>query len=157
MYSDGQDLRSASFSAAVGAIAGFAGGTGFATAVGAGAAGGGGAAAAADMGGAGSAGAEAALGAAGFGKVSLTTFWQFADKLSTFFCRQTRASLPPGEMPEQCEMKSERQLARSSLFSVLVTWAFAEPATIASASAAKAAETMPFGMVLQPLSGSLPF
>ncbi len=142
MYSEGQDLRSASFSAAVGAITGFAGGLGIATAAG------GGAVAAAGFGGAGAVGAAAALGAAGFGKVSRTTFWQFADKLATFFCRQTSASLPPGEMPEQCEMKSERQLARSSLFSVLVTWAFAEPATAATASAAKAAKTMLFGMVL---------
>ena len=133
MYSEGQDLRSASFSAAVGVSC--------LTAVHRSCAGGG-AVAAAGFGGAAAAGAAAALGAAGFGKVSLTTFWQFADKLATFFCRQTSASLPPGEMPEQCEMKSERQLARSALCSALVTWASAGPATTAIASAAKAAETI---------------
>lgn len=82
--------------AAVGLAAGSAG---FAVAAGAGA----------------GAGAGAAAAGAGGGSVALTTVLQAGLRLATFFCRQVRASLPPGDTPEHFDMKSERQLARMAL------------------------------------------
>jgi hypothetical protein len=111
--------------AGCGAAAGAAGaglGAGVAAAAGAGAG-----AAVAAGGGAGGA-------AAGAGMVSFTTLWQAADRLATFFCRQVSASLPPGDTPEQCDMKSERQFARIALCWALVIWASAALAAVIAAS-----------------------
>jgi hypothetical protein len=49
----------------------------------------------------------------GFGRVWLTAALQAGDRLSTFFCRQTSASLP--RMPEHFDMASLRQFARNAL------------------------------------------
>jgi hypothetical protein len=57
--------------------------------------------------------------------VARTADWQALDRLPKFFCRHIRASLPPGVTPEQCDMKSERQLARSALCCALVICACA--------------------------------
>lgn len=57
------------------------------------------------------------------GIVTLTAVLQAADRLATFFCKQTRASLPPGVTPEHFDMKSERQEARMALCCSAVTCA----------------------------------
>jgi hypothetical protein len=69
-------------------------------------------------------------GGAGAGMVALTTFLQAGARLATFFCRQLRASLPPGETPEHFDMKSERQLARRALCCSDVTCALAGAAIV---------------------------
>ena len=45
----------------------------------------------------------------------LTTLLQFGESTETFFCKQASASFPPGETPEQCDMKSDRQAERMAL------------------------------------------
>jgi hypothetical protein len=47
--------------------------------------------------------------------VLLTTLLQFGESTETFFCKQASASFPPGETPEQCDMKSDRQAERMAL------------------------------------------
>jgi hypothetical protein len=59
--------------------------------------------------------------------VALTTALQLADSVPTFFWRQARASLPPGDTPEHFDMKSLRQFARSALCCSAETWAAAAP------------------------------
>jgi hypothetical protein len=61
------------------------------------------------------------------GSVGSTAALQPAERESTFFCRQTRASLPPGVTPEHFDMKSLRQLARNALCWADVIWAKAGP------------------------------
>jgi hypothetical protein len=68
--------------------------------------------------------------------VALTAFLQLGERPATFFCRQARASLPPGVTPEHFEVKSERQDERMALCCALVTWAFAIPLRAAIASTA---------------------
>src|SRR6185437_159482 len=153
--------------AAAGLITWRAGGGAATTAFGGGAtvtvaagAGGGGAAAAAGAG-AMVCGVGSALAAAGAGMVARTADWQAPDRLPTFFCRHISASLPPGVTPEQCDMKSERQLARSALCCALVICACA---VVAARSAAPAASVKmmlclivkpPVSVCLGPLSADV--
>jgi stress-induced morphogen len=55
---------------------------------------------------------------------------QAGARLATFFCRQAKASLPPGETPEHFDMKSERQLARRALCCSALTCAPAGSAIV---------------------------
>src|SRR4051812_18958018 len=64
-----------------------------------------------------------------------TAVWQPADSLATLFCRQDRASLPPGVTPEQCDWKSERQFERIALCWAEVTWALPLAVNVAKISA----------------------
>jgi len=70
-----------------------------------------------------------------FGSVARTAVWQPADSFATLFWRQTKASLPPGVTPEQCDMKSERQFERIALCWAEVTWALALAASAAKINA----------------------
>ncbi len=93
----------------------------------------GGAGAGAAAAGAGAAVAGFAAAGAGAGIVALTAVLQAGARLATFFCRQSRASLPPGVTPEHFDMKSERQFARMALCCSAVTCAVAVCASAASA------------------------
>ena len=82
-------------------------------------------------------GAEGGVGVAaiGAGMVELTAVLQPEERLATFLCKQTSASLPPGLTPEHFDMKSERQLDRIALCWALVICAFAPSVRMANVSA----------------------
>jgi stress-induced morphogen len=77
--------------------------------------------------------------AAGAGIVARTAVWQPPESVSTFFWRHISASLPPGVTPAQCDMKSERQFARSALCCALDTCACAIATDDSNAPAAMTA------------------
>jgi hypothetical protein len=79
--------------------------------------------------------------AAGAGRVARTAVWQPPESASTFFCRHISASLPPGVTPEQCDMKSERQLPRIALCCALEICACAAVAAARIAPAASGRRT----------------
>jgi hypothetical protein len=54
--------------------------------------------------------------------VLLTTLLQFGESAATFFCKQANAAGPPGETPEQRDMKSDRQAAFIALCWAAVTF-----------------------------------
>jgi hypothetical protein len=68
--------------------------------------------------------------------VPLTTALQPADRVATFFWRQAKASLPPGDTPEHFDMKSPRQLERSALCCSAETCAVATPVKASRIAAA---------------------
>jgi hypothetical protein len=71
--------------------------------------------------------------------VVLITLLQAGDRLATFFCRQPRASLPPGVTPEHFDMKSERQLARRALCCSALSCALAGSAMVKASAPIAAA------------------
>ena len=60
-------------------------------------------------------GAGTACAGAGAGMVALTAVLQAGDRLATFFCKHSNASLPPRGTPGHFDMKSERHEARIAL------------------------------------------
>jgi stress-induced morphogen len=68
--------------------------------------------------------------------VPLTTVLQPVDRVLTFFWRQAKASLPPGDTPEHFDMKSLRQFARSALCCSAESWAAATPGKVSEIAAA---------------------
>lgn len=114
----------------------------------AGASGGGGAAGVAARTGAAAAGGAAGGGAAavaGLGAAAFTAVWQAGESWATFFCRQAKASAPPGVTPVQRDMKSARHDDRMALTcSGLGCWLHA-------GDAARTASTMSAGRIFTPL------